>query len=279
MKFITENFPIPADLKPYLGSIWYFEAEGPETEISPVQYCLPTGMIELIIHVKPPLHSVKWRGQWTVFPEAFIAGVQTEHVAWWAPGGTTIMGIHIKPEAFMKLFGHPAGELAENYADVSQFLGSELDGFIEQLKSNPQPYNIFRESVQYFRHRAKLADSRKEQRPYFPEAMEHIRVATGAQSIEDLAGKVFVGKRQLQRAFQEHLGISPKTYGRIIRFKSAYDFVQQFPQASWVDVTYQFGYSDQSHFIRDFKEFTGENPTSFMSAYTPQQDTPFALNI
>ena len=279
MKFITENFPVPADLKPYLGNVWYFKADGPESEMSPVQTCLPIGMAELIIHVTPQLHSVKWRGEWMVFPEAFFVGVQTEHVNWTAPGGTVMMGINIKPEAFMKLFGRPAGELADDYADARQFPGFELDGFIEQLKANPEPAGIFQESAQFFRRRIALADSRKEQRNYFPEAMEQIRVATGSQSIDDLAGKVFVGKRQLQRAFQEQIGISPKTYGKIIRFKGAFDFVQQYPQASWADVTYQFGYSDQSHFIRDFKQFTGKNPTTFLSDFALQSNTPFALSI
>ena len=40
-----------------------------------------------------------------------------------------------------------------------------------------------------------------------------------------------------------------------------------------------FGYADQSHFIRDFKTFTGENPTSFMSGFAPQNRTPFAISI
>ncbi len=279
MKFITEDFPVPADLKPYLGNIWYFKADGPETEISAVQTCLPIGMAELIIHVTPQLHSVKWRGEWKVFPEAFFVGVQTEHVNWSAPGGTVMMGINIKPEAFMKLFGHPAGELADDFADAREYPGCELDLFVERLKLNPAPTGIFQETVQFFRRRLAVTDIRKEQPNYFPEAMEYIRTATGSQSIGDLADKVFVGKRQLQRAFQEQIGISPKTYGRIIRFKSACDFVRQFPEASWVDVTYQFGYSDQSHFIRDFKEFSGKNPTTFLSDFAPKSNTPFALSV
>ncbi len=34
--------------------------------------------------------------------------------------------------------------------------------------------------------------------------------------------------------------------------------------ASWVDLTYKSGFYDQSHFIKDFREFTGENPTNYL---------------
>ena len=31
----------------------------------------------------------------------------------------------------------------------------------------------------------------------------------------------------------------------------------------WSDVSFLAGYYDQSHFIKNFKEFTGENPSDY----------------
>jgi len=278
MKIDIQQFDIPPDLKPYLGSIWFCAGDGPETEMSPVQSCLPTGMVELIIHLTPPRHIVNWDDEWRVFPEAIVVGLQTEPVRWKMPGGTAMLGITIKPEVFFSLFHRQISELADDYADVNDFLGNQLDGFIDNLRAGRDLESVRLETLCYFRELVHTNFTFC-QRNYLPEAIQYIREATGLQSVDDVCGKVFVGKRQLQRAFQDYVGVSPKTYGRIVRFRGAYDFVHRYPQASWADVTYHFGYSDQSHFIRDFKQFTGENPTSFMTAFTLKSNIPFALSV
>jgi AraC-like DNA-binding protein len=49
---------------------------------------------------------------------------------------------------------------------------------------------------------------------------------------------------------------------RIIRFANAYDYVQnEKASLNWANLSYHFGYSDQAHFIRDFKQFAGKAPT------------------
>lgn len=277
MKITTRHFDIPTDLQPYLDSIWYCAGEGPETEMSAVHSCVPTGMCELIIHLTPQKHYVKWRGGWTIFPDAFLVGVQTEHVHWKMPGGTTLLGITIKPEVFKALFNRSVGDLADDYAEVNDFFGPALNGFIQWLKADPAPETAAQKTSEFFRNRVNAVELAQVHN-YLPEAMQYIRFSTGAQSVDEVCDKVFVGKRQLQRAFLDCIGVSPKKYGRVVRFNSAYNFVQQYPKATWTDITYQFGYADQSHFIRDFKQFAGENPTAFMSGFAPQLKTPFALS-
>ena len=59
--------------------------------------------------------------------------------------------------------------------------------------------------------------------------------------------------------------MGPKAYQRIIRFRNAYEYLQQNEgNFSWANVSYNFGYSDQAHFIRDFKKFTGALPTAIV---------------
>jgi AraC-like DNA-binding protein len=37
----------------------------------------------------------------------------------------------------------------------------------------------------------------------------------------------------------------------------------EFPHKKWIDITYECGYFDQMHLLRDFKQFTGGNPSGF----------------
>jgi transcriptional regulator GlxA family with amidase domain len=92
-----------------------------------------------------------------------------------------------------------------------------------------------------------------------------IRQFGGRVSTEELSKKVFVCERQLQRAFRENFGISPKTYSRLVRFNRASTLLKKPGRLNWADVTYSCGYADQAHFIRDFKAFSGSNPTALIS--------------
>jgi len=67
--------------------------------------------------------------------------------------------------------------------------------------------------------------------------------------------------RNFERKCKERLGMPAKMYARIARFHKAYKILESRPIISWTDLTYEVGYYDQTHFIKDFKEFTGLTPT------------------
>lgn len=276
MKIAVQQYAVPADLKPYIDSFWQVQSDGNTAEVSAPQYCLATGLVELIVHTTPPFtHTGTVAGKTVRFPEAFIGGMHIEPVLFNLHGNTGMFGISCKPETFVTLFDLPIGEIVDNYAELGAFFGKCIGDLPVQLQAAPSAEHRVQIAVDFFRRR--VAMQARRDRFYFSEAMHYIRMESGQQTVDDICGKVFVGKRQLQRVFQENIGISPKLYGRIVRFKSAYSYVQRHPNASWTEISYHFGYSDQSHFIRDFREFTGENPTAFLSQYAPRESTPLAL--
>ncbi|MBX2891174.1 MAG: AraC family transcriptional regulator [Saprospiraceae bacterium] len=275
MKIVTESFAVPADLQPYIGSFWYMLADGPSHETSPIQYCLANAMVEMIVHLTPPFHHHGYiGGKYAQFPEAFVGGVHVGPVLFQMQGGTGIFGVSIKPETFVTLFERPIGEMADSFAEARSILGDTLGDLIKRVQDAPSNENRVQIAIEFFRQSVALRI--RHDRFYFTEAMQYIRSSTGQHSVDEVCEKVFVSKRQLQRIFQENIGISPKTYVRIVRFRSAYDFVQRHPKTTWTEISHNFGYSDQSHFIRDFKEFTGKNPTSFLTGFAPQMSTPLA---
>jgi transcriptional regulator GlxA family with amidase domain len=80
--------------------------------------------------------------------------------------------------------------------------------------------------------------------------------------IEELAKQVHISKRQIQRDFKNYVGLSPKKYARILRFNYIFKLMQE-KDMKWVDIAIQSGYFDQAHFIKNFKEFTGEEPSNY----------------
>nr|ELA7361934.1 helix-turn-helix transcriptional regulator [Elizabethkingia anophelis] len=68
----------------------------------------------------------------------------------------------------------------------------------------------------------------------------------------------------LERYFKQHIGISPNLYTRINRFQLALENIRQTQFDKLTDIAYQCNYYDQSHFIREFKEFSGTSPKRFL---------------
>ncbi|HEY3039670.1 MAG TPA: helix-turn-helix domain-containing protein [Pyrinomonadaceae bacterium] len=85
----------------------------------------------------------------------------------------------------------------------------------------------------------------------------------GQFRVAELADYCNLSVRQLQRQFDNATGVSPKTLARTIRFEAIRDRLMFDPNANLTELAYEFGYTDQAHFIKDFKAFTDRTPGEF----------------
>jgi AraC-like DNA-binding protein len=79
----------------------------------------------------------------------------------------------------------------------------------------------------------------------------------------ELAEHCNLSSRQVQRQFQDVLGVSAKTLARSIRFEEIRKRLMLDPDQSLTELAYEYGYADQAHFIHDFKEFADRTPGEF----------------
>jgi AraC-like DNA-binding protein len=87
----------------------------------------------------------------------------------------------------------------------------------------------------------------------------------GQLKIGDLADKLGVTRRQLERQCRRDLGVSPKMLARILRFRRAAALIAQGRVRSGADLAAAGGYVDQAHLIREFQEFAGTTPRLFQA--------------
>ena len=85
----------------------------------------------------------------------------------------------------------------------------------------------------------------------------------GQYRVAELADYCHLSLRQLQRQFDQTTGVSPKALARAIRFESIRERLMFNPNVNLTDLAYEFGYTDQAHFIKDFKALTGKTPGEF----------------
>lgn len=79
-------------------------------------------------------------------------------------------------------------------------------------------------------------------------------------SVSELYGQADLHAKKLYRLFKTYLGISPKEYLQMHRFRSALKLMENAPTYSLTQIAYQAGYYDQSHFIKEIRRFTGKCP-------------------
>jgi AraC-like DNA-binding protein len=81
-------------------------------------------------------------------------------------------------------------------------------------------------------------------------------------NIENVASRYGITSRYLQKLFLQYTGLTPKLFSKINRFQNSLLLVSK-QNESLTSIAYECGYFDQSHFIREFKYFTGHTPSAF----------------
>ncbi len=84
--------------------------------------------------------------------------------------------------------------------------------------------------------------------------------ATAATEVSRLTG---LTRQHLARRFQQYVGVGPKRFCRVVRFRSLLDRLHAGRALSWSALAADSGYYDQAHLIADFRQFTGQTPEQF----------------
>jgi AraC-like DNA-binding protein len=176
-----------------------------------------------------------------------------------APMG--VFGIYFYPMAIPILFGVPAMEISNYNIEISDFLGLEgkqLEESIMLSKTTTERIKIIANFIDNKIRPLTLAEQS------ISLLTQHIMANSGLLKTRELAAQLYLCPKQTERKFYQYTGFSPKQFSRIVRFeKSILAMYSRGDKLS--SVAHELGYYDQSHFIKDFKEFSGKNPTAYFS--------------
>lgn len=83
-------------------------------------------------------------------------------------------------------------------------------------------------------------------------------------NVHRVADDLGVSERHLRRAFHETIGIGPKTFAKLARFRRALRSARE-GRASWASIAASAGYYDQAHLIGEFRAIAGVTPQKLLS--------------
>ena len=257
-KPITEYKPCES-LRPFVELYWEgsFNVNG-DGHLS--MQMIPNGCLELILHLTDLHCNLHNEDGWTQTPDYLILGLFTQPYEVQFSTPVKVFAIRFKPEGIYNIFGVPASTFKESYEDMSLVLGSKFRDFSHRLREESSIVGMVRHAESYL---LKNLKHHKIEINYVNRAAELIRHTMGIK-IEDISNQVAISQRQLEREFKAKIGISPKRYLRITRINEVLRLLANNQTLNLASVAYHCGYSDQAHFINDFKKFTGKKPTMFI---------------
>ena len=93
------------------------------------------------------------------------------------------------------------------------------------------------------------------------EAVKLIYKNKGTIRIKELNEKLFISQSPFEKRFRKVVGTTPKKFASIVRFNTVLDNLNE--TKTLTEICYENNFFDQAHFIKDFKQFTGDTPENF----------------
>lgn len=209
--------------------------------------------------------------------DAWFGGLITKPLASQVSASTHVLCVVLKPITVSHIIKESATvTVNQGYSFETLGLHKYFDGLIDSLHGMTDMNEILALTNHYFIKyfsALKIPFSVKDMTP----VMNFIERQKGVVQVKQLEEKFHISERWLEKQFLAQVGLSPKEFARLVRFKSLMVESMMTPSVSWGKMVHEYGYFDQSHLIKDFKAFTGQSPNAFLKQIMPT-DAPLRVN-
>jgi len=199
------------------------------------------------------------------YNELFASGFQSQTNTFYQLSSNQkvgIFGICFQPYAISLLFNIPAYEMTSHNIEITELLGKEGTFLEEQIlncRSTQERIDIITHFIE------NRIDSFTSNVKNTIATINYLILKDGNTRMQELLNRQFLSQRQFERNFKTLAGFSPKYFSRIVRFEKSITNAYYNPKLSLTELAVHSGYFDQSHMIRDYKEFTGKSPSGYFS--------------
>lgn len=241
---------------------------------------LPTGTIELVINLREDEVRIFDSAESDCcvrYSGAVVSGAYRGCLTVDPMQHASMIGVHFSPGGAFPFLGAPADRLTDLHLDLERLWGPIAGELRERLCAAATV-------EQRFALLEAMLVSRLRQRPErhsaVPVALDLFEQTGGAASVHEVARRVGLSQRRFIQVFSAEVGLTPKLYGRVRRFRKASDLARTADAPDWAQIAVDCGYFDQSHLIRDFQAFAGLTPGNYfrsavarvMPNHVPQTD-------
>jgi AraC-like DNA-binding protein len=230
---------------------------------------LPQNNIELMFNLARPFGVPNRAPAQRTFRRAWISGMQQEWLMVTPQYETSLpsylLSVRMPPFGAYRVLDMPMQEVALNVIELDDALGDEVNSVHEQLGNCSEPGRQFGILCEFVRRR--ISGSRVRLRADALLAIGSLARSHGSHRIEELCRDLGVSRKHLGKLLHAHVGLSPKAYARMFRFRRVVDLVSNgVRNPDWAQLAMSCGYFDQAHFNREFRAFAGMTPSEYAAS-------------
>jgi AraC-like DNA-binding protein len=219
---------------------------------------LPDAYIEVIINVGAPLLLESEYGMLEL-PRAFVNPLQNKPLRIRAAGFCQMISMQLYPWAVKPILNIEADPSTVHLIGLDA-TWQRFAEYVTQMVA----HHGYGEAIDcYQEYVCKTAYRQKHDLSFIRTAGHLLHRSQGQIRMADLAAQSYLSSSQFERQFKHYTAISPKAYARIVRFGSLQAALLVNPFLPLADLADVYGYSDQSHLIREFKAFAHCTPRDF----------------
>ena len=233
----------PRELAPWIAHFWMIQWD--------LRGCEPQ-LVENLPH--PNVH--------VIFEEdgAVVSGVQTRKFSRVIRGCSQVFGAKFRSGTFRPFLGDAVSTLADSVIPARKVFGKEVEALRTVLISSARESEKLEAAAAFFLARLPKPDKTATLADHL---VTRILNEPEIKTVDDLVAHAGMGKRSLQRIFNEYVGVSPKWVIRRYRLHEVMERLNSGAQPDWAQLALELGYFDQAHLINDFKSILGYSPTQY----------------
>lgn len=254
---------IPGErLRPYVRCYFVFESN---TDVAFEDTVFPSGQMEIIFNLGNGIWQSSVNNVFHTTPQVELWGQITQPLRIKSVGKHTMLGVRFFTHSAAYFLNEAVWEFNNQIADLRDLLGAGVPALHNRLMETPQLHNRIALLENFLAQRLTAREKKSHKIGMLAQIVQEMQGTPTPQNITSIAGRYDITSRYLQKLFLQHTGITPKLYDKINRFQLSLKHMAK-REESLTSIAYACGYFDQSHFIRDFKSFTGIRP----SEYSPE---------
>ena len=189
-----------------------------------------------------------------------ITGVTTGLYRYTVQGSGTIFGVMFKPGGFAPFYDKPLSHMTDTFIPTVRVFEGATDAFNERVLQSDDETGITLMTNLLLQKNPKN-DSNITLVNRIIERSQSEQVITVAERAKEFS----MHERSLQKLFTSYVGVGLKWIMLRNRLQSAAFLAESLEAPHWTQIAQDLGYSDQSHFINDFKRIAGMTPRQYAS--------------
>lgn len=246
--------PEHALIKKYVQCIWIIN----HASIPLQTKMLPDGFSDIMINLGGPYTVSYNHNTAEKITGSVLFGQRTKTLRLDQPGDVSMIGIRLHPGKEFAFARKPASSFVDRTLELKELLGAVVNEFEEAAKSTTDDATKIKSTEALLLNY--LTSCIDESGDTMDRFMQIIYKAKGVMTIAALLDQTGSTYKQCERLFKKHVGLTPKTYLRIVRFYHTFTQIRASEKVNWTDLLRKYNYYDQSHFIKDYHHFTGVSP-------------------